>query len=176
VRGRSSPGGSGRFAQALQQHLAPVGPDLRQGGGGTERAWQPRPRIGAEQALVQEPEGGEAMKPFLRQIESGNAGQLADETFDHVEAGLLRNRLAQCLEFLIRHILTADRGVLARITAPDQEGIAPAEPDIKTATDIALFGGTEAREFAHFGNRHRRFVGDRHVSLLLTIRSIAQDG
>jgi hypothetical protein len=115
--GPVGPAGRGRrgLAERLEQELATLGLNLRQGGGGAEGAGQPRPRIGAKQALVQKAEGGEAVDPFLREIEGGNPGQLADEALDNVETGRGRDRLPQRLEFLISDILAADAGVLARV-------------------------------------------------------------
>ena len=88
----------------------------------------------------------------MRQIESGHAGQRTDKTVDAFVFAIRGQVFAQALQFLIGDILAADGGILCRIAGPDLECIAPAQPDIQTATDIALFTGSEAGEFPHFGD------------------------
>src|SRR5690606_22246344 len=58
----------GGFAERLQQHLAPQGANLRQRGGAAERGRQPRAGPGAQQPLVKETIGREAVQLLLGEV------------------------------------------------------------------------------------------------------------
>jgi hypothetical protein len=94
----------------------------------------------------------------LREIEGRQANERAHELGDAFQAAFIGHFAAQRLEFLVEHVLAADRRGFVRIARPQLEGVLAAKPDVEAALDVALLGVAEAGELAQLGDRQRRSV------------------
>src|SRR3546814_19343863 len=72
-----------------------VGVKVRQRRGGAEGAGQPRPRMGAEQALVEAAVGSEARQAVLPEVEGRHRDQRRHEMFERVEPAVVGDSARQ---------------------------------------------------------------------------------
>src|SRR5690606_11349751 len=99
----------------------------RQAGGGAESTRQPWPRPRADQPLVEEAIGLEAVQPVLAEVEGGERDQRRHERLHLIEPAIIGHQRLDLVEAAIDARLSADARLLDHVPAPRLHGRAAME-------------------------------------------------